>query len=72
MEKVYVTNVIEYNNPVLLRVWKKKSKECICSRLDSFQSFSIPFLGKNKHKNIANSIKILRLANNQELKLLNW
>ena len=72
MEKVYVTSAIEHGNPVLLRVWKKKSKECICSRLDLFQSFSIPFLGKNKHKNIANSIKILRLATHHEQKLLNW
>lgn len=72
MEKVYITNVIEYDNPALLRVWKKKSKECICSRLDSFQNFSIPFVGRNKHKNIANNIKIIRVATEQEKKLLNW
>ena len=74
-EIIYITNIIENNYPVLLRIWKKDKKQnnTICSRLDSYNNFSIPFLGANKHIDIfKKKIKIMRKATDIEKKLLNW
>ena len=74
-EIIYITNIIENNYPVLLRIWKKDKKQnnTICSRLDSYNNFSIPFLGSNKHIDIfKKKIKIIRKATENEKKLLNW
>ena len=74
-ESIYITNIIENNYPVLLRIWKKDKKHnnTICSRLDSYNNFSIPFLGSNKHIDIfKKKIKIIRKATENEKKLLNW
>ena len=39
-EKVYTTNIIIYESPVLLRVWKKSHiNNTICARLDSYNNF---------------------------------
>ncbi len=70
-EKIYTTNIIINHNPVLLRVWKKSNiDKTICSRLDSYNNFSIPFLGAKKHKELIKKIKIIPVAPN--IKLLNW
>ena len=74
-ESIYITNIIENNYPVLLRIWKKDKKQnnTICSRLDSYNNFSIPFLGSNKHIDMfKKKIKIIRKATYIEKKLLNW
>ena len=74
-EIIYITNIIENNYPVLLRIWKKDKKQnnTICSRLDSYNNFSIPFLGSNKHIYMfKKKIKIIRKATYIEKKLLNW
>ena len=74
-EIIYITNIIENNYPVLLRIWKKDKKQnnTICSRLDSYNNFSIPFLGSNKHIDMfKKKIKIIRKATYIEKKLLNW
>ena len=74
-EIIYITNIIENNYPVLLRIWKKDKKQnnTICSRLDSYNNFSIPFLGSNKHIDMfKKKIKIMRKATDIEKKLLNW
>ena len=74
-ETIYITNITENNYPVLLRIWKKDKKHnnTICSRLDSYNNFSIPFLGSNKHIDMfKKKIKIIRKATYIEKKLLNW
>ena len=74
-ESIYITNIIENNYPVLLRIWEKDKKHnnTICSRLDSYNNFSMPFLGSNKHIDIfKKKIKIIRKATDNEKKLLNW
>ena len=70
-EKVYTTNIIIYESPVLLRVWKKSHiNNTICARLDSYNNFSIPFLGANKHKELIKKIKIIKKS--PDVRLLNW
>ena len=74
-EIIYITNIIENNHPVLLRIWKKDKRynNTICSRLDSYNNFSIPIIGTKKHTDKSKKkIKIMRKATDIEKKLLNW
>jgi len=47
IERILITNLVQNDYPILLRTWPCKGS--VCSRLDSFEQFSIPFLGRNNH-----------------------
>ena len=71
MERVFITNLKEYGNPILLRTWKGKGP---CrSRLDNYQNFSVPFKGRNKHTELG-TIRVLTEITNLPIakQLLNW
>ena len=71
MERVFITNIMYNNDPLLLRTWP--SKGSVCSRLDAFQQFSIPFLGRNKHPELDTITIIKEITGTvQAQKLLNW
>lgn len=66
IEQVFITNLVQNDYPILLRTWP-------CKGSDSFEQFSMPFLGRNNHPELG-IVTVLKeiTGTKQAQQLLNW